>query len=471
MAVGFGLGGDDAAPERRVRSAIYIDFDNVFSGLMDLDEQAAMAFAQCPGDWLDRLRDWGLASGVRRDFLIRRCYMNPSGVKPSKTAGPNGKLYFSKLRPFLTRAGFVVVDCPSLTYRSKNASDIRIVIDVLDALNHSTRFDEFILFSGDADFTPLLQRVREHDRQTVVASSSQAAKAYEATVDTFLVESDVIELVRPEKLDSAGVDASGAASLAASPLATVAETPPLPAGGPTATGAPEADLPSNGHGPATHPGTSASGTPHRLRPDLEGLRQRAIDATLAAVAAADDPVPLPALASAIRDEVGSAVDATHWFGLGSLSTAITDPRTQHLRRSQHHIWDPARHDLPPAIDNLARVTGMPRLSRGTYRAVFAHLARTAAEDPADVTTMTQQAREHLHASGVEVGRNPLAFIVRGAMYGGVPLDRKPPPAAVEIAAGFLQSVIGNAESSQLELGDDDRVTIEDWLLPDPAEVL
>ena len=35
-----------------------------------------------------------------------------------------------------------------------------MVMDVRDYLNHGTYFDEFVILSGDADFTPVLHRLR-----------------------------------------------------------------------------------------------------------------------------------------------------------------------------------------------------------------------------------------------------------------------------------------------------------------------
>ena len=37
------------------KSAIFVDFDNVFSTLWDLDKEAAERFASEPGDWLQSL--------------------------------------------------------------------------------------------------------------------------------------------------------------------------------------------------------------------------------------------------------------------------------------------------------------------------------------------------------------------------------------------------------------------------------
>jgi hypothetical protein len=421
---------DEMAGSHRIRAALYLDFDNVFGGLMDLDQEAAMAFAQSPQEWLERLSSTGLPTNTYRDFLIRRCYLNPSGSKACDRHGvTNERVYFSRFRPFLTRAGFEVLDCPPLTSQSKNASDIRIALDIIEALQHPTPFDEFILFSGDADFTPVLQRIREHDRRTVVVSSSLTAKAYESTADVFLDEQELIELVAPEE---------------------------------PALVSPEGSTESQ-------PSEQAA----QDRPDIEALRQRALALTLELVSNSDQPVALVALADAIRAAIGSAVDTTDWFGRRTMSAALSDPRTLHLERSQHHIWDPARHpppqiaqrDLPDVIRQIATVTGMPRLTREEYRAVFAELAESVATKPFILTRITREARDRLHSSGFEdVGRNLVGFVVRGAMDAGVPFNRQPSPSAKEIAEGFLQSVIQSAASSQMELMDEQRVELTDWLL-------
>ena len=139
------------------RSAMFIDFDNFFSGLLSSDPKAALELAERPSAWIHRLATHD-AHDVRR-WLVLRCYMNPSG-NIAHPLRPGERLYFSKFRPFFTQAGVEVVDCPSLTREAKNGADIRIVIDVMTALQHDTCYDEFVLASSDADFTPLLQVLR-----------------------------------------------------------------------------------------------------------------------------------------------------------------------------------------------------------------------------------------------------------------------------------------------------------------------
>ena len=137
---------------QRLRCAIFIDFDNMYSGIRALDEAAAERFAEDPAAWLtwieNRLeRPTEDLAEARRTLLLRLCYLSPHR--------------YGKYRSGFVRAGFQVVDCPPLTSQGKNSADIRMVLDMMDALEHETRFDEFILMSSDADFTPVLLRLRK----------------------------------------------------------------------------------------------------------------------------------------------------------------------------------------------------------------------------------------------------------------------------------------------------------------------
>lgn len=170
---------------RRLRSALFVDFDNVYIGLDQEDQQAARAFADEPSEWLAWMqRLMALPAGitdheVRRSILLRRCYLSPRR--------------FGRHRPSFTRAGFDVVDCPALTTRGKNSADIRMVIDIIDALNHETHFDEFIILSSDSDFTPVLSRLRAHDRRTTILTVGNISGAYRGACDLMIGSEDFIE--------------------------------------------------------------------------------------------------------------------------------------------------------------------------------------------------------------------------------------------------------------------------------------
>lgn len=156
--------------ETQLRSAMFVDFDNLYLGLRDIDVDAAERFATNPGHLLAWLEAGDDGDGtVPRRFLVKACYLNPDA--------------FGRYRSFFASAGFRVVDCPSLTQRGKSAADIHLVLDVMDALAHPTRFEEFVICSADADFTPLMTRLRAHDRRTVMVAAGPAAPAYQAVCD------------------------------------------------------------------------------------------------------------------------------------------------------------------------------------------------------------------------------------------------------------------------------------------------
>lgn len=196
-----------------VRTALYVDFDNVFSAFLELDPVLGMAFAERPGDWLGRLTE--LLGHVDRGWLVRRCYMNPSGSVPDPDPARGQRLYFSNLRSNFTQAGFEVVDCPPLTSRYKTATDMHIVVDAMDALAGPVHYDEFVIVSGDADFTPLLVRLRADDRRIAVLAPSNAAEAFRATADVVVSGEEALALLeQPSAGEAATTEVPAPAPLA-----------------------------------------------------------------------------------------------------------------------------------------------------------------------------------------------------------------------------------------------------------------
>ncbi len=158
-----------------VLAALFVDFDNIFISLEQQGKDIANQFAANPDRWLSWLEN-SLTEGVERRILVRRCYLNPQS--------------FADFRPYFIRSAFEVVDCPPLTARGKTSTDIHLVMDVLDTLNHSTNFTEFIIFSGDSDFTPVLLRLRMHNRRTLVLTAGYyVSPAYKSSCD-YLISSD-----------------------------------------------------------------------------------------------------------------------------------------------------------------------------------------------------------------------------------------------------------------------------------------
>ena len=73
-----------------------------------------------------------------------------------------------------------------------------MVMDVRDYLTHETYFNEFIILSSDADFTPVLHRLRAHARRTVIFANDHTAAPYKALSDGEIREQDFIDLLLEE---------------------------------------------------------------------------------------------------------------------------------------------------------------------------------------------------------------------------------------------------------------------------------
>ena len=124
---------------------------------------------QPDGHRADPGRNGAAQPAAPRRILLRRCYLNPDKFRRHRTG--------------FVRAGFTVHDCPPLTTRGKNAADLWMTIDILDAIAHPTGFEEFIILASDADFTPVLLRLREHDRRTALINDPLMAAALRAACD------------------------------------------------------------------------------------------------------------------------------------------------------------------------------------------------------------------------------------------------------------------------------------------------
>jgi len=198
-------------------SAVYVDYDNIYLSLKRKSEEAAKRFAKDAGRWLREIESGRLITATNAQFgaaprriVMNRCYGNPV---PRRNAHDNSTDMnsFPFVRHHFLRAGFEVIDCPPLTAQLKNSADIRMVMDVRDLLLHDTYFDEFIILSGDADFTPVLIRLRAHARRTVVFANDFTAAPYTAICDGEIREAALIELLLAGELPAGGRDDGAAA--------------------------------------------------------------------------------------------------------------------------------------------------------------------------------------------------------------------------------------------------------------------
>ncbi len=295
-----------------ILSTVFVDYDNIYLSLKRKSEEAAKRFAKDAPLWLGELVRGRLITptngpdlDIPRRIVMNRCYGNPV---PRRNSNDNSTDMnsFPFVRHHFLRAGFEVVDCPPLTAQLKNSSDIRMVMDVRDYLNHDTYFDEFIILSGDADFTPLLHRLRAHARRTVIFANDYTAAPYTAISDGEVRESDLIAVLlegrtRGEAEDNAAISAQAA----------------LPASA-----------------------------------DLDQVRRDIIKEVITAVRSAGQPVPLEALADrAVRNIGHERTVGTGWGGIGSFRDLLLKGLPEDLALNEqppYFVFDASRQIAQPA---------------------------------------------------------------------------------------------------------------------------
>ena len=290
-------------------TALFIDFDNIYISLLSKDRLAATQFATNPMAWTSALLEGKLSTsaintgGVApgRRMIIARVYGNPVLKNKDRSS-------FAYVRNHFMHAGYEVIDCPPLTNQLKNGSDIRMVLDMRDFLDHNPKVDEFIIMSGDSDFVPILLRLRAHDRRTMIYGGLQTARSYTSLADEIITEETLVTFLHK----SAGQ--------------------PVPR--------------LNGSSP------SKSADP------LADARREIIEEVAKIVENSDKPVPMEILATSVRNAVGlkRTID-TKWAGHGQFSVLLAQALSQEFMLSEkapYMVWHKELHKQPVTSDAVSK---------------------------------------------------------------------------------------------------------------------
>ncbi|NMM16268.1 MAG: NYN domain-containing protein [Cellulomonas sp.] len=431
---------DTTESVRRLRCALFVDFDNVYIGLRRLDPAAAEAFAESPAHWLTALETGSDADGeFSRRFLVRACYLNPS--------------VFSQFRPNFTRAGFSVVDCPSLTQQGKSSADINLVLDAVDALAAETRYDEFVILSADADFTPLAIRCRAADRRVTIITASPAASAYRAVADTVVTADELAELVKHPEAPVLGEPVA-----LVEPVTT--ELPDEPAVAPA----------GRRRGASRPSGPAQGGKTPSLAPTTTPARK----AVLRLVGAADRPLKGGVVAQAAQ-KADPSVLTSGWHGAGSffpwLSQVVPELGAA-SRPAPGFVWDPQRFseadlptvsgvDLPPLQRQVVEVTDIPNLPTERYRVLLTALADDANATGFDRPETARRVRDACQAAGQPIGRASVNTVISGVLYSGLDLTKK--TTAKKVAETWADNVVGLCRGARMDLSPQDVAAIRAWV--------
>ncbi len=504
-----------------MKIALFVDFDNVYTGLQKISIEAAERFSRQPLNWLHWLVSAGVVegdqnvSGERRRILVRRCYLNP--------------VAFHRYRRAFHEAGFEIVDCPPMTATGKTSTDIHLVLDTMDALLDDTRFDEFIVFSADADFSPLLRRLRRHDRRTVVFAAGAMSESYKASADrvidiqTFLRDALRLAPVEDESFDDVvEVDIHAGGDLrervvdsvrkrvlqAATPvqLASLAqllqrEFPTLREGNWCGAGSfgnllRQIQLPEiifdfhegtaidrgrmerNVSG-STTTATSNSETsgPPAISPQahsLQPLNEAAELIVRQAVAESKVPVHLAVLAQQLRRHLPQLGEG--WSGATTFAGFLRQLRISPLEQATLEngttavLFDPGRHEAPTGVvgdklvQGMLRAAEIPEIKAADFVRIL-NVARShmGGAEPFEITQVSRKVAATLAAQSFQVSARRVSVVLQALIFGGLDATR-----VYEAANDLMYEAMGVVISAwsretQTVADDDARARLIDWL--------
>lgn len=432
-----------------ILSALYVDFDNIYARLLGQDEAHARTFATHPQRWLRWIEGHALrmmyGEGAKRRILKRICYMCPE--------------HYQEFRPFFLSSAFHVVECSHRNNRGKTNADIHMVMDCMDTLYHPTQFSEFILLAGDADFTPLLLKIQESARRSIVLSAGYTSPAYTAACswrireDWFMAQA--LEEPRPDQ-DNRDERSMGQ------------PTPKEPRSENIQAKAGQMDI------------TRQTPPPNGLNLP-EPTRLRLVEFIRGLVAESNVPVPLPSISQAISRELDSTPD---WFGAGKLRTLLTKLPLEPLefsRMNQGYVLDPSRHERPidasvlddfmlanPGLYEFAmkvhRLTDIPLLHPESYDRLFDFIIAEHKTNRSLRPEVLLAIDERCEKEGLPIDFCQIDFVARAAWptrdrtrAAAAPATRK------TVREAYYRNALELCALAQMPLGKTEQTLLSQWL--------
>lgn len=161
--------------ESRVRSALFIDFDNVSSFFRQ------NRLAGRIGNILHWLEDGGFdPAGKKRRFEVKRVYWH----RRYEDEAPAFELH-----------NFVTQTCnyTAGNKQGQSAVDLFLAMDAIDAAYRRPRLREVIILASDSDYLPTIQRLKEKGLATgIVFSKRDASAIYQGEAD-FIIEDTALQ--------------------------------------------------------------------------------------------------------------------------------------------------------------------------------------------------------------------------------------------------------------------------------------
>jgi len=154
--------------------ALFCDFENIALGVRDA-RYARFNIEEV----LERLL-------VKGNIVVKKAYCDWERYKAFKTD--------------MHEASFELIDIPHRRQSGKNSADIRMVVDALDLCYTKSHVDTFVIISGDSDFSPLVSKLRENNKEVIgLGVKGSTSDLLISNCDDFIYYEDIVRQVESRK--------------------------------------------------------------------------------------------------------------------------------------------------------------------------------------------------------------------------------------------------------------------------------
>lgn len=154
--------------------AVFCDFENVALGVRD---------ARVAQFDINKVLERLLLKG---SIVVKKAYCDWERYKEFKAA--------------MHEAAFELIEIPHVRQSGKNSADIRMVVDALDLCYTKAHVDTFVIVSGDSDFSPLVSKLRENNKNVIgVGVKNSSSDLLIANCDEFIYYDDLVRKKKKAK--------------------------------------------------------------------------------------------------------------------------------------------------------------------------------------------------------------------------------------------------------------------------------
>jgi uncharacterized protein (TIGR00288 family) len=100
---------------------------------------------------------------------------------------------YKEFKAPMHEAAFELIEIPHVRQSGKNSADIRMVVDALDLCYTKEHVDTFVIISGDSDFSPLVSKLRENNKEVIgVGVKHSTSDLLMSNCDEFIFYDDLV---------------------------------------------------------------------------------------------------------------------------------------------------------------------------------------------------------------------------------------------------------------------------------------